>query len=198
MRCGLLLVVAGLLALAGCAVAPSNTGTKIDSRVVTLAAAPEVRAELRDQLAELMKGHDDKGQLCFYVSTPLHKVDPAVLAFFDGMHKDQKRLREELKAWADKNHADLKFKFNKDLAGRARKAMEDDQGNQLQKDNSADFQHDVLMMMALDIANQKVLAAEVLKVAPDDQLRAYLKDSVQTHEAEIAAVRTLLQRYKYQ
>ncbi len=180
----------GLLAVSCCLLLCLTTGY--------CKAATDGHGELRDQLAELLKGHDDKVELAWYVSMPLHTVDPAIHDFFKRLSQDQKRLRDELNAWAKQNHLNLKFKFSDDLAGKARKAMEDAQGDVLQKDNNADFQRDVLVMMDVDFAQQKALANVLLKVAPDDALRAYLNDSIKTHDAETHAVRDLLQRYKFQ
>jgi predicted outer membrane protein len=153
---------------------------------------------LRDILPELMKGHNDKIELADYATSILRRLDPPVKDFCNHMYDDEKELSATLKAWAHKNHYELKFHFGDDLQGKARKEMEDTQGKRIEGDGNEAFQRDVLMFMDTDYQWQRSLVVALQKVATDPELKAYADRARKLHEARLDEIHGLLARYHFQ
>lgn len=152
--------------------------------------------DLRDNLADMARAHDQKVQLAFYVSLPWVGVDAPFRDFYTHMSEQQRDLGTQLRAWAKKHNIDLAFNFSDDTAGRAQKIMEARQEKVVRGDARPDFERDTLMQMSTDYEWQISLAQALLPKVHDEGLRAYLQKSLKIHEAGSAEITGLLKKFQ--
>ncbi|MEI8197868.1 MAG: DUF4142 domain-containing protein [Phycisphaerae bacterium] len=173
-------------------------GSGCYSTTPPLAVRPDPgEVALRENLPELAKGHSDKIELGWYAASLLRHLDPPVKEFAKKMEADHKRLQKRLQAWAKANKYDLKFHYGDDTPGKARAAMEKDDGDALQAMKNPDFERTMLMFMYSDYDWQKHLIQALLPVVKDAELKGYLEESLKVHQEHFASVNTLLERYQF-
>jgi predicted outer membrane protein len=196
---GILVVLA--TALAACESAPKSAQPAAPAQTVTLNNqdnSPAIPPTMREMLSELAKGHNDKIQLAWFATTPFKTLQPPVKDFAHHMGKEHKELFARLQAWAKGHEVSLKFNFDDDLYGRARKIMEKTQGDEFQSSGGDDFQRDFLMLMSIDYLTQEAYLKTLLNASPDPELAGYLKDSLAAHEKDRAQIKEFLKHYKYE
>jgi hypothetical protein len=154
------------------------------------------QAELRDTLAALVRSHEQKMQLVFYLTLPWINVETPVRPVFTNMGTVQSNLDTELHAWADAHHIDLSFRFTGDIAGQAQKALEDQQQQVVMSDGRADLTRDALIQMYMDYQWQVAVLQTLMPKVRDPALRIYLQHSLQVHQDGSSEIRAMLQRFK--
>jgi hypothetical protein len=168
--------------------------TARSSATATQPADPALRANL----TELAKGHRDKVQFAWYATT-LRRLDPAVGDFAQRMGSENKRLFDQLDAWAKARKIDLTFHYDDStVAGRARQTLEKSQETIIRDDNAADFQRDLLIMMWTDYQGQRYLSEVMAKDATDPELKAFLNANASMLAAGVKEIRGLLAKYKFE
>jgi len=165
---------------------------------LTPARADDLQNALTTIIPELDKGCHDKMKLAFYVLDLRSGSSNAELnAFVTDMRETQKRLAGQLESLAKAHHIDTSFHYGNDILDKVRKRMEDTSGDQLQDATGDNFKLHVLSDMEQDYTYQISLIKTLRSVSGlDDPLKAYLDDSLKTHQQGLKQIQVLLQRFK--
>lgn len=153
---------------------------------------------LRELLPELAKGHSDKINLAFYMTSFLRKVDPAVADFANTMSRENHELQDELKKVAKAHDVSLRMVNHKTPAELARQRVEEFHSSVIQADDNTTFQRDILILMYMDHQWERAVIAQLLSTSNSPDVVAYLRHALESRQSRIAEIRALLARYHYQ